>query len=172
MATNRDYTGLVRTPASMGWLIRQRARIQGDIERKQRRIKRHRQEVSVLKQQLRAVDVVVRAHEVEVNPQAVKAIKPQRPRVGPHGELGRFLISKLKAANGANVPATELAIGYSKHLNMEVTMINLKDMRSRVRWRLKDMAAEGRVVARHVADANGRIIEGYWAFPLPTEPSE
>lgn len=166
MTRNRDYTGLVRTPASMTWLIRQRATIQGSIERKQRRIQRHREEVSVLKQQLRAVDVVVRAHEVAVDPEAVKAVKSPRPRVGPHGELGRFLVSELKLANGKPVPATELAIGFLKHLQMEVNMINLKDFRSRIRWRLKDLAAEGRVVARHVADESGRIIEGYWSFPL------
>ena len=33
MPKNRDYTGLLRTPPSLAWLIREKARVRGRLER-------------------------------------------------------------------------------------------------------------------------------------------
>jgi hypothetical protein len=164
MATNRDYTGLERTPSSMAWFIQKRAKILGIIEHKQGRIRAGRKSVSLYKKQLKAIDIVIRLHEVAVNPDMVMPVQPRRARISRRGEMGRFLIEELKTATGTTVAATELSIRFLKHLGMEVTMRSLKDMRARVAWRLKDLASEGRVVPMHVPDSTGRVIEGYWSL--------
>ena len=165
MATNREYTGLVLTPSSMAFLIRSYAAILGKIKHKTKRIKCHREELRELKKQLDAVAVVIALHEVTLNPEVIRPVRPTRARIGPHGEMARFLITALKEADGNPVSTTQLAFRFLMHLDMEVTMFVLKDLRSRVAWRLKDMAKEGRVVARHVPNERKQIIEGYWSFP-------
>jgi hypothetical protein len=155
----------------MAWFIQKRGRILGTIERKQGRIRVHRTEVSTLKKQLKAIDVVILSHEVAINPSKVLAVRPMKPRVSGYGQMSRFLITELKAANGTSVPTTDLTIRFLRHLGKDVTTLSLKDMRSRVKKRLRDLAAEDRVVARHVADATGWIAEGYWSFP-PNDPED
>lgn len=128
MATNRQYTGLVKRPSPLVWFIRKRATIRGRIEHKKRRIKLDRDELAVLEKQLRVLDTVFRAHDAGIDPEVVTPIKPVRARAGPHGEMGRFLIAALKEANGTPVPATGLSIRFLQHLKMEVTMIAIRDM--------------------------------------------
>lgn len=62
----RDYTGLERTPSSMAWLIRERAKLKGMIERRQKQLQELPREILELQTVLDALDRVIPLHEVKV----------------------------------------------------------------------------------------------------------
>jgi hypothetical protein len=129
---NRDYTGLVRTPPSMAWLIRNREAIKGSMDWRENRIKADRQNLAELKRQLKAVDSVIRSHEVTVEPEIIKGRKTYRERIAAHGEIRRFLMAQLRLAGDTPVGTTELALRFLGHLKKTVTMGALRDTRTRV----------------------------------------
>lgn len=160
--TLREYTGLVRTPSSMAWLIKKRASLQGRIEHKLETRAKLQSDIRKLRKQLKAIDEVIRLHEVPVDPQAVHGRKPRRKSLVPYGQLGRFLLEKLREAADKPCSTTELAIAFIKSTSLEVTILALKDVRQRVRYRLKDFAQEGIVMPVHQPDDQGVYKEGYW----------
>ena len=160
---NRKYTGLLRTPSSMAWLIKQRASTVGDIERKNRRINTLRSQRDELTALLKHIDGVIRQHEVELDPERVEPRPPKRQTHGAYGDMGRFVMDCLRKANGQPTSTTHLAIGYIEHLKMEVTMLLLKDIRKRMHWRMKDMARDGKVEPQHIIDGK-RVLEGRWVL--------
>lgn len=66
MPKNREYTGLVRTPSSMAWLIAQRARLRGQLERCMRQQKTLPEKIQRLELELACPDHVIPFHEVKV----------------------------------------------------------------------------------------------------------
>lgn len=162
--TLREYTGLVRTPSSMAWLIKKRASLQGRIEHKLETREKLKSEIRELRKQLKAIDEVIRQHEVTVDPEAVRGRRPRRDSLVPHGQLGRFLLEKLREAAGNPRSTTDLAIAFMKSTNLEVTMFALRDARNRVRARLKGLVQDGIVVPLHGRDDRGVYTEGYWTM--------
>ena len=69
MPKNRDYTGLVRTPPSMAWLIAQRARLRGQLDRYRRQQQALPDKIQRLELELACLDAVIPLHEVRVDPQ-------------------------------------------------------------------------------------------------------
>jgi hypothetical protein len=131
---------------------------------KEDRIKADRQTLAELRRQLKAVDDVIRSHEVTVEPEGIKGRKTYRERIAPHGEMSRFLIAQFRLAGDTPVCTTDLAIRFLRHLKKDVTMLTLKDARTRVGMSLRDIAKNGIIVARHLYADNGAIIEGYWVL--------
>ena len=69
MPKNRHYTGFLRTPPSMAWLIRERAHLQGTIDRCDKVIDEHAPRRVAAAQQLASLDAVLPLHDgVLVNP--------------------------------------------------------------------------------------------------------
>jgi hypothetical protein len=66
MRKNRDYTGLVRTPASMDWLLRERAQLQGRMDACRRQIEELPLRLVKLQSQIDALDNVFSLHTVQV----------------------------------------------------------------------------------------------------------
>lgn len=80
MAKNREYTGLLQTPPSMAWLIRERARLQGIIDRCDRVIDEHARRKVAAAQQLASMDAVFPLHEIKVEPTIIDGVRPHKPR--------------------------------------------------------------------------------------------
>lgn len=160
----REYTGLERTPSSMAWLLKQRASIRGRIEHKTEQRAALLADINSLRQQLSAVDRVIRQHEVHVVPEAIHGRRSRRKSLVGYGHMGRFLLEQFREANGQTLSTTELSIRFLKSIGKEVTMLNLKDVRSRVRYRLTDLAQEGTIEPRHQSDERGVYKEGIWAL--------
>src|SRR5574343_872315 len=87
MPTNRDDTGLVRTPSSMAWLIRKRSLLKGQIDRLSKMQADIPDKISALQEELDAIDAVIPLHEVPVEPKVIKGRRPKRPALAKHGEL-------------------------------------------------------------------------------------
>jgi hypothetical protein len=161
---NRKYTGLLRTPSSLAWLIKKRASTVGEIERKTRRINTFRSERDELNALLKHIDGVIRQHEVGLNPEVVDPRPPRRQALGGYGEMGRFVLASLRVANGQPTSTTNLAIGYIQHLKLDVTMLLLRDVRQRLRHCMIDLASKGKAEPRHIVADSGKILEGRWVL--------
>ena len=79
MAKNRDYTGLIQTPSSMVWLIGQRARVKGQLDRLRRLQLTRPDRIKAAEAEMAALDIVIPLHEVKVDPQIIRGRRPKRP---------------------------------------------------------------------------------------------
>ncbi len=170
MAKNRDYTGLVRTPSSMAWLIRERARIQGKIERLEKLASQLPLEIKALSEQLKSIDAVFPLHEVKVEPTAIKGRNPVRPRILPHGALTRSIFDCLReSADRGPSFTTEIAFYVARTHNLDINAIGRVELVQRVSYRLKALAKEGHVVRHHDTSFPGNQEEGRWSLSLETD---
>lgn len=94
MPKNRDYTGLVRTPSSIAWLIKKRPVIKGQIDRLSKMQADIPDKIKALQEELDALDAVIPLHKVPVDPKAIKGRKPKGPALARRGELTRFLLNR------------------------------------------------------------------------------
>ncbi len=81
---NRYYTGLIRTPSSMAWLIAQRARVKGQLDRLRRQQDTLPERIKSAEAELASLDAVIPLHEVKVDPNLIKGRQPQQPKAAPH----------------------------------------------------------------------------------------
>jgi len=70
----------------MAWLIGQRSRIQGRIDRWKGQLDGLPEKIKAAKAELAALDAVVPLHEVQVDPQKIKGRRPHGPRTGQSGQ--------------------------------------------------------------------------------------
>jgi len=164
MQSLRGITGLVRTSSSMAWLIHQRRTIQGKIEWKQRLIVKETSEISELQIKLDAFDELIRNHEDPVDPVKIKGKAPRREQITKPGELKKFVLRQLLDAGGQPVGVTQIAIALTNHLNLELSIVNIKDVRMRVRNSLKDMAKINQATNVAASADNKPHGEGYWVL--------
>lgn len=101
MAKNRDYTGLVRTPPSMAWLIRKRSILQGELDRAKKDLDRLPRTICELEQKLVALDQhVFPMHEVRVDPKSIKGTREIGKSVLPFGVMTKNILACLRLAGG------------------------------------------------------------------------
>ena len=149
MPKNRDYTGLVRTPSSMAWLIRKRSLIKGQIDRLSEMQANIDEKLKALQDELDALDAVIPLHEVQVDPKVIKGRKPKGPSLAQHGELTRFLLNRLREAGDQWLYTSELAAEFVRLHNVDLNQIRMSDVMDRVRKRLGVLEREGDVRRHH-----------------------
>jgi hypothetical protein len=164
MPKNRDYTGLLRTPPSMAWLIRERAKLKGMIERRQKQLEDLPREIVAIQARLDALDAVIPLHEVKVDPQVIKGTKPKKKSLLPYGVLTRVIYRVLREAGGQPCFSSQIALEVMKEAGIPINHANKVLVTSRVGHRLGNMARQGRVV-RHHGTAAGLYNEGAWSLP-------
>lgn len=96
MPSNRDYTGLIRTPSSMAWLIGKRSLIKGQIDRLSKMQADIPDKVKALQKELDALDVVIPLHEVRVDPKVIAGSKPKGSALTQYGQLTRLLLRRTR----------------------------------------------------------------------------
>lgn len=171
MPKNRDYTGLVRTPPSMAWLIRERSVIKGMLERRQKQLEQISREIPELQMKLDALDAVIPLHEVQVDPKAIQGKQEKVKTLGPYGLMTKVIYRVLKEAAGKPCFSTEIALEFIREAGLPMTHANKVYATNRVRRRLKNMASEGKVV-RHHSSRQGTNDEGLWSLPVDGWASE
>ena len=160
----RQYTGLARTPSSLKWLLLKRARTLGLLEKKKNRKAKLSDEIDALRTQMKAIDQVIRQHEAKVDPEASPGRRPHRAWIAGHGQMTRSIFEQLREANGQPRTTNELAIQFLQSIGKEVTEETLKDVRQRIRYRLKNLVRRGDVRPLHELDAHGFCEQGLWAL--------
>lgn len=164
MPKYRQYTNLERTPPSMAWLIRERAKLKGMIERRQKQIKDLPREIVALQSNLDALDAVIPLHEVKVDPKVIKGKREYTKALGPYGLMTKVIYRVLKEAKGQPRFSTEIALEFVREAGLPMTHDTKVLATSSVRRRLKNMANEGLVIRHHSTEVGSRN-EGYWSLP-------
>lgn len=160
----RDYTGLERTPQSMAWLIRERAKLKGLIERRQRQLDELPREILELQTKLNALDLIIPLHEVKVDPQVIKGTRPREKSLAPFGVMTSVIYRVLKEAKGEPRSSSEIALEFMREIGMPVTRANRVHATERVRRRLKAMSHAGSVERHHDLYVRDNS-EGLWSLP-------
>ncbi len=160
---NRDYTGLVRTPSSMAWLIRERARLKGAIDQIDKQLQQLPLERLQLSMALDALDQVIPRHEVKVDPQAIVGVRPRGPAILPYGALTKAVLQCLRKADGQPLWTKEVAYYVARVCDLDLDEVGIVRLNNLVRWRLKDLRARG-LVAGLGEGAPGVFKEGRWAL--------
>ena len=166
MSKNRDYTGLVRTPSSMAWLIRKRSVIKGQIDRLSKAQADIPGKIKALQEELDALDAVIPLHEVPVDPKVIKGRKPKGPALARHGELTRFLLSRLREADGQWLYTSELAGEFVRLHNVDLNQIKMPDVMDRVAKRLGVLEREGDVRRHHDRETQNL---GRWSLAVQVD---
>ncbi|MFE8645299.1 hypothetical protein ACFX58_09480 [Sphingomonas sp. NCPPB 2930] len=144
---NRDYTGLLRTPPSLAWLIRQRSKLRGRIEALQKKLDAIPAEIEELKETLASLDMTFPLHEVRVEPKVIEGRKPKRASLGPYGALTRHILSVLRDADGP-IYTAEIALSFARAFGINLHEIGQATINESVLKRLQDLQRKG-VVQRH-----------------------
>ncbi|MBM4192636.1 MAG: hypothetical protein FJ196_06230 [Gammaproteobacteria bacterium] len=164
MPKNRQYTNLERTPPSMAWLISERAKLKGMLERRQKQLEDLPGEIVDLQAKLDALDAVIPLHEVKVDPKAIKGKREKVKAIGPYGLMTKVIYRVLKEAEGKPCLSTEIAIEFIREAGLAMTRANKVYITLRVSCRLKSMVRKGQVV-RHHSSSVGANDEGLWSLP-------
>ena len=158
---NRDYTGLLRTPPSMAWLISQKSHLLGRLEKKEKTFRELPDEIQQLKQAIAALDTVIPLHEVLVDPSAIKGKRIKNPAILPHGVVTRGIFECLRLANGQPVTSVEIALHVARAQNIS---LNSTQLQRSIGKRLNAMADKGTVVRHH-----DRVTRGFGIWTLSTK---
>ena len=161
MPSNRDYTGLIRTPSSMVWLIGHRAKIKGQLDRLKRMQGTLPDKIRAAEAELAAIDAVIPLHEVKVDPGVIKGVKPKGPAAAAHGVLTRFLLKQLRVAAGKPLYTTELALNFARERAIDPAILGHAEIMDRVGKRLRVLTAKGLVCRHHAKETRGM---GQWSL--------
>jgi hypothetical protein len=161
MPSNRDYTGLERTPSSMAWLIGKRARIKGQLDRLKRIQSALPDQIAELEGELMALDAVIPLHEVRVDPKVIKGCAPKGPTIAAHGELTRFLLRVLREARGEPLYTAEIAMRFAREHQIQFDQMPSAELMDRIGKRLGVLVQKGLVRRHHKLRTRG---PGLWSL--------
>ncbi len=153
----------------MAWLIAQRARVKGQLDRLRRQQGTLPEHIRIAEAELASLDAVIPLHEVKIDPNVIKGRQPQRPKAAPHGALTKFLLKRLRQAAGTPVYTTELALQFAREHEVDLGLLTQADLMDRVGKRLGALTAMG-IVCRHHPTATTGL--GSWSLVLDDCESE
>lgn len=143
-----------RTPPSLKWLIVNRSRLSGELDRLVSELDLLRDEfeqkkacVDRLRDQLAALDQTFQLHAIQLDPEAIKPIVPHRHlRLFPPGHMGRHIRRILaERKNGEWTTTPEIARKILDHLGISETEGMHRSIRRAVRNRLQSLMQAGEV---------------------------
>lgn len=140
----------VRIPASLKWLINRRARLQGEIQKAQTRLREkielEQLHVEALIRDLEAIDQTIRLHEIPLDPNIIPPVKTRDVgRLFEHGHVTRSIFQALRQAGGESLSTTQLALYLRAHVNEPFSMPEFAILRCSVRKRLETLQRQGKV---------------------------
>ena len=143
-----------KTLSSLLWLIRKQTRLVGLMERRSDELERLKARIAEIEAELGALAVqrsqiesVMKLHEVQVDPQDLRAIRPhETKRLLGHGGITRAVLAYLRDAPGHTATTVELVAAVIGHMKAKPSPKDLDKIKRRVRVRLSIMASAGRLV--------------------------
>jgi hypothetical protein len=157
MPKNREYTGLMRTPPSMAWLIRQRAWLKGQIDQCEKQLGELPRRIVDLQQQLAALDAVIPRQEVKVDPKIIRGTKPKGPEMFPYGVASKSILRALREANGKPMFTLELAVQLLSDTGTSPGDVRMPKVMDLVRTRLGVFASNGLVLAHRTGNNRDHV---------------
>lgn len=173
----------IRTPSSLKWLIDKRARLLGEISKRENSrnsIENAENELlqaqyklnyersvkpkilTVLKEELSAIDTALGLHEVQINPKIISEIRTHDdPRKLPYGDITRSIFECLKLAGNIPVSTTDLSMFVAMKNGVETSGNVFRALRKSVASRLKNLRLDGKVervtAERYVLDPTWKL---------------
>lgn len=148
MPKNRDYTGLVRTPSSMAWLIGHRAKLKGQLDKAQTLLEELPVRIEGLQNELRAIDAVIPHHRVKVDPEIIQGKRLYAPRILGGGTMTREILRALREATPSCLFTSEIAFRVARRAGVDIVEVGEAQLMDRIGRRLRALA-QHRVVVRH-----------------------
>lgn len=146
---NKDYTGLLRTPPSMAWLIGQRASVKGQLDRLRRQPGTPPERIRSAEAELASLDAIIPLHEVKVDPKAIRGRRANRPAATPHGAMSKCLLKQLRLAAGKPICTSTLALQFAREHAVDFSVLTQAEMMDRVSQRLQALTDQGMVRRHH-----------------------
>lgn len=155
-----------RIPPSLSWLIKRRARLQGDIAKAEKELEEicavKKKRLEVLRADLNVIDATIRLHEIPIDPNCIKPIKGQtRGRVSAYGHLTSAVLAAVHLSHPVAISTTEVALFIGSELGITHDSDEFSPLRLSVGGRLKKMCEDGWVRRLHQARTN---LEGRWTL--------
>lgn len=147
----------------MAWLIRERRRLQGEIDRTVKLLDELPGRLEALKAQMESLDGVFPLHSVQVDPTIIKGKQKKAPALFDHGVMTKGILECLRLANGKSRYSGEIAAHVARFAGFEIKQSNKAYLMGRVSQRLNAMTREG-LVSRHHDMTPGCGAEGQWAL--------
>lgn len=179
----------IRTPSSLAWLLKKRARLSGEIikieaaeEVRLREVgvrlealdaqranvvlmsnqvaRSCEQHLAALRRDLEATDQVLRLHEVQIDPDLIAPIQTHIQRAATdYGEMTRLILACLKHGKNRPQSTTQVTNFLINAIGSTGHAIDYSDFRYRVRKRLQRLTREGQVKRHH---SPRTTVEGMW----------
>ncbi len=119
-----------RIPSSIFWLINKRARLAGEIAKTQKALSKVQHLVDRLKKleaSLQAIDDALKLHEIQIDTNDIKPIRPHKARSKfRHGEINNLILGYLRSKRDES-PVSRREIAeyiHCKHMEIDPTPLN------------------------------------------------
>lgn len=157
------------TPSSLKWLLDQHARLQGEINREEKRQRAaeeaNAQRLAELQANLRAISRALSLHAIAVPEELITPIGVNyRRHELAYGDLTRYILAALAAADGEVLTTTEVTIFVATSVDPPIEEPAIPVLRVAVRKRLKSLCAQGRAQRLH---SKKTASEGRWRAVSP-----
>lgn len=171
-----------RIPPSLMWLIDKRARIDGEIIRTKkslRKVEHLVEKLRSLESKLNSIDDSLKLHEIQIEILNIKPIKSQIKKFKfPYGFINQFVMEYLISnINSPPVLKSEIVNSIlTRHLEYSVEQITYAQASRAVNGALHRLFVIGRVIKHHPSKTN---LEGSWSLSTemiathsPVKPKE
>jgi hypothetical protein len=139
------------TPSSLKWLINKQTRFAGQILQKQDQLVQLREQMAVCRKEIAGlqakqlqIEAVMRMHEIKLNAQELRPIRPHSHlSLLGHGGLTRLIYATLRESESGTATTRDFVAAVSKALPVCLDPDQMERVKVRVRVRLCIMAQRG-----------------------------
>lgn len=159
------------TPSSLLWLIKKYSYTHGQLLQAREQLeeaataKRHLEgQIARLDLQMAQIKAVMRLHDVQIDPDALRAIRPQRhPAMMGYGEITRVIYTFLRYADEQTASTKEIVAAVQMSGTAMPPGLTAEDIAGRVRVRLCTLAKQRRLIRLPRAGSRGQCS---WSLAL------
>ena len=145
----------------MAWLIRQRAVLQGKLDKLNRQLETLPKEILLLQEQLNALDAVFPLHEIAVEPTKIKGKRAKKKALLPYGQMTKGVLKALKEAPQGQLYTTEIAAAIARNYGLALKAPLTSELKRAVVKRLEALHRQGYVERLHSIECGNNAV-GSW----------
>lgn len=139
-----------RTPSSLNWLIKQYARVQGEIKEAEKRIAVEQSAIAELKSEAEALERVIGRHHVKVDVDTIRpVVSREKTFTLPHGTVTRLVLTCLRRGGSSFTPTSAVIAYIINETGLEIPVEVFSKLKDAVRDVLKKNSQKGLVERGH-----------------------
>lgn len=163
-----------RIPPSLNWLIDKRARLSGHILRTKKALSKVQDlvdKLKILESDLAAIDQSLKLHNIQVDVENIKTIRPQMKRLKfPHGYINNTVLTYLRSHDDDKpVPKPEIVdFVFNKQFEFDPRIATYSQVSKSVGQALARLCVLGHIKRHHNSDS---FDEGLWTLADHLKPA-